>query len=332
MLFNKRIFALIATAAIVVACTTAEKKQRTHYSIDKQADAAVAVDYDLPVEVLRVASLNLAHGRKDSINQLFVSEDGFRKNLDDVSGVLREYRPHVVALQEADAESRWSGGFDHVGYLASEAGYPWQAHESNADSWLFSFGTALLSVLPLTETIKHTFDASPPTLGKGFVLAQIELPSIDGRLARKVDIISVHLDFSRQSVRKQQIKEMMEILSKRNNPIIIMGDFNSDWLAETSVIRELTKKSRLVTHMPESTGYDTYKGKRLDWILISSDMEFVNYRVLPYALSDFHRGLAHHLPAILIIYFGVLHMFMHILDHHNCGIDHRADRDRDTPQ
>ena len=290
-MFNRRFLVLlVAAATFLVACTTAEKRQKTIYSAATQADASIAVLHDVPVDSLRVASLNLAHGRKDSANQMLVPEEGFKKNLDDVASVLKTYKPHVVALQEADAESRWSGGFDHVGYLASAAGYPWRLHETNAENWLFSFGTALLSVLPLSETVRHTFDASPPTLDKGFVLAQIDWPADDpaedSKVSRKVDILSVHLDFSRQSVRQQQIREMVDILSSRNNPTIIMGDFNSEWLAEESVIKELAQKSRFVTYMPSSTDYDTYKNKRLDWVLISNDMEFVNYQVLPDTLSD----------------------------------------------
>jgi endonuclease/exonuclease/phosphatase family metal-dependent hydrolase len=79
---------------------------------------------------------------------------------------------------------------------------------------------------------------------------------------------------------------MIEILSARINPTIIMGDFNSEWLAETSVIQELTRKSRFKSYRPESIDYNTYKDKRLDWILITKDMEFVDYQVLPDTLSD----------------------------------------------
>ena len=43
------------------------------------------------------------------------------------------------------------------------------------------------------ETVTHTFDASPPTLDKGFVLAQIDWASDDGTTTRKVDILSVPL-------------------------------------------------------------------------------------------------------------------------------------------
>jgi endonuclease/exonuclease/phosphatase family metal-dependent hydrolase len=96
----------------------------------------------------------------------------------------------------------------------------------------------------------------------------------------------VHLDFSRQSVREKQINEMLAILSARMNPTIILGDFNSECLAEASGIKELVTKSRFVTYEAEGNNHNTYKNKRLDWILISKDMEFVSYQVLPDTLSD----------------------------------------------
>mgnify|MGYP001815335743 CR=1 FL=1 len=283
---------LVLNLFLLVACATVDKQQRTSYGTDIEADSSITLQQSFPGSVIRVATLNLAHGRKDSVNQLFVLEDTFRDNLADIAAVLSEYRPHVVALQEADAASRWSGGFDHVQYLAKAAGYPWRIHESNAESWLFSFGTALLSALPLSETVKHTFEASPPTLDKGFVLAQINWTNLDSGVTRTLDILSVHLDFSRQSVREQQIDELLDILSDRMNPTIIMGDFNSEWLAESSVIQALANKSRFTSYRPTSSGYNTYKAKRLDWILITKDLEFVDYQVLPDTLSDHAMVLA----------------------------------------
>lgn len=279
-----RLTLLTLNLFILVACATVEKQPRTIYNDKLSEDKTIAVQQGYPDSVLRVATLNLAHGRKDSINQLFVWESTFKENLDDVADVLAQYKPHVVALQEADDVSRWSGSFDHVAYLAAAAEYPWRTHVSNAEGWLYSYGTALLSAQPIAETIKHTFQPSPPTLDKGFVLAQIEWSSDDK--SRKIDIISVHLDFSRQSVRDAQIGEMLEILSTRTNPTIILGDFNSEWLAETSVIKELAEKSRFITYKPEAANCNSYKDKRLDWILISKDMEFTSYQVLPDTLSD----------------------------------------------
>lgn len=276
---------------VLAACTTAVKQPRTFHNSNIKPDTATYIQQDCPAPMLRVATLNIAHGRKDSINQLFVRESTFKKNLDDVAEVLNHYRPQVVALQEADAASRWSGSFDHVAYLAAAAGYPWRVHVSNAKSWLYSYGVALLSSLPLVETIEHTFEPSPPTLDKGFVLAEIEWPCGDDK-TRKVDIISVHLDFSRESVREKQIHEMFEVLSARNKPTIIMGDFNSQWPAEVSAIEDLVIQSRFVTYEPLGDNHSSYKNKRLDWILITRDMAFENYQVLPDTLSDHAMVLA----------------------------------------
>ena len=286
-MFKKTLLILLGiNLAVLVACATVEKQQRTLYSSNIEPDNAIDLQQGYPESVLRVATLNLAHGRKDSFNQLFVGENSHKENLNDIADVLSQHKPHIVALQEADAASRWSGSFDHVAYLATAAEYRWRVHENNAESWLYQYGTALLSILPIVESIKHTFEPSPPTLDKGFVLAQIKWPSGNKNKSRKIDIISVHLDFSRESVRKKQINEMIEIMSARMNPTIIMGDFNSEWLAEVSVIKELATKSRFSTYKPEAANYNSYKDKRLDWILITKDMEFTNYRVLPDTLSD----------------------------------------------
>lgn len=270
---------------VLVACATLEQ-QRTIYHSDIEPDNSIAIQHMGNTPVLRVATLNLAHGRKDSFNQVFVWKNTFKENLDDIADVLNQYKPDVVALQEADAESFWSGGFDHVAYLASGAEYPWRTHAKNADSWFYTYGVALLSKIPVIETIEHSFEPSPPTLNKGFVLARIDWPYGDDGKSHSVDIVSVHLDFSRLSVREKQINEMVEILSARVHPTIIMGDFNSEWLADASVIRALANKTRFLSYKPESADYNSYKNKRLDWILITKELEFINYQVLPDTISD----------------------------------------------
>jgi endonuclease/exonuclease/phosphatase family metal-dependent hydrolase len=75
----------------------------------------------------------------------------------------------------------------------------------------------------------------------------------------------VHLDFSRGSVRARQVASMLDVLSKRSGPRIVMGDFNAE-RHEDSAVKML--------------------GERLDWILASGDLEVVEQRVLPTAVSD----------------------------------------------
>ncbi|MBT8134442.1 MAG: hypothetical protein KJO03_08020, partial [Gammaproteobacteria bacterium] len=65
---------LVLNLLLLLACATADK-QRTIYHTDIRADDSIAPQRDFPGSVIRVATLNLAHGRKDSFNQLFVLED-----------------------------------------------------------------------------------------------------------------------------------------------------------------------------------------------------------------------------------------------------------------
>ena len=90
-------------------------------------------------DTLKVVSLNIAHGRKDGMNQLLLSGSTIRSNLGDIAMVLVQSGADIVALQEADAPSRWSGSFDHIALLAEKADYAAVASTPHASSWLFNY-------------------------------------------------------------------------------------------------------------------------------------------------------------------------------------------------
>ena len=241
---------------------------------------------------LKVLMLNLAHGRKDGLNQLLKSKGAIRRNLEEIATVLDKHSADVVALQEADAPSFWSGGFDHVALLAEHAGYPFYESSNQANSWFFSYGTALLSRVALSGVVHHTFRPSPPTMNKGYTLAQLIWKRDSGEPVA-VDVVSVHLDFSRKSVREQQSAELAEALVARANPLIVMGDFNSDWSADEQVVRALAERADLHVYRPDAVDLPTYSGgKRYDWILVSRHLEFVSLEVLPDILSDHSAVMA----------------------------------------
>jgi len=244
-------------------------------------------------DTLKVMSLNIAHGRKDGMNQLLLSGSTIRNNLVDIAVVMNQTGADIVALQEADAPSRWSGNFDHIALLAEQADYAAVTHTPHASSWLFNYGTAILSHAAFTETLNYTFEPSPPTMNKGFTLAQIVWqPRGEEHVPILLDIVSVHLDFSRKQVRESQIREITQALDGRVNPTIILGDFNSDWLADELVVRALASDNKLKGYRPSADDLGTYPSgnKRLDWILISETLEFISYVVLPDVLSD-HKAV-----------------------------------------
>lgn len=254
-----------------IACLPAEKSEQVIAS-----------------ETLDVLTLNLAHGRGRAMNQMLVTGDRHRSNLEDVAALLMRTGAHVIALQEADAASLWSGGFDHVAFLAAATDYKCFIHGHHADTWLFTFGAALMSRLPISDTGSHTFRRSPPTTTKGFVRGTVYWQNGEAAASvRPVTLISVHLDFSRRKVREAQIAEMTEALNGLSTPVIILGDFNADWTADDSPVREVAGEFGLRAFTPTEEKLGTYgKAKRLDWILISEELRFIEYAVVPGLVSD----------------------------------------------
>ena len=252
----------------------------------------VAVSQPIDTKTLTLLTLNLAHGRKDSFNQLLIAGTTIRDNLDEIGDLLRKVDADVVALQEADGPSAWSGNFDHVGYLADVAGFPWDVRSDHVKGKIINYGTGLLSRTVFQQVISHDFPKSPPTLTKGFTLGQIEWQPDENKPPIAVDILSVHLDFSRKRVRKQQISDILETLESRNHPVIILGDFNSDWLSTDSVIKTLAECGNTKVFEPHSINHGTYKSgkRRLDWVLLSTDLQFKRYEVLPDMVSD-HQAI-----------------------------------------
>jgi endonuclease/exonuclease/phosphatase family metal-dependent hydrolase len=100
----------------------------------------------------------------------------------------------------------------------------------------------------------------------------------------------VHLDFSRKSVRRQQVEELAELVNERSGPLIIMGDFSSKWLAEDYMIQNTADSSRLHTFQDINADLSTYRDKRLDWILAGYQLGFSSYQVEQQVLSD-HKAI-----------------------------------------
>ena len=101
--------------------------------------------------------------------------------------------------------------------------------------------------------------------------------------------MSVHLDFSRVSVRDEQVETLISELSTIQTPLIVMGDLNSEWDQQPSHVRLLAGALQLIAYEPTASDLGTYKdesGKRFDWILASPTLEFRRYVVLPDRVSD----------------------------------------------
>ncbi len=237
-----------------------------------------------PAGELKVMTLNLAHGRSNGLHQALESRRTIQKHLDAAAALIRRVGADVVALQEADGPSLWSGRFNHVEYLARAAGYPFYIRAENVKGLKFSYGAAMLSRLPLRAAEAVTFAPSPPTPTKGFVAARVRLP---GPRGREVEVVSLHLDFLRQSVRRRQAEEIIRAFAHHARPLIVMGDFNSQWAGRRTPLQLLAAGLNLRAYKPEAKLVTFPRLRhRLDWILVSPDFEFVRYEAEPDVVSD----------------------------------------------
>lgn len=283
MIFNHRIPASIA----LLLC---------HCLLTAPALAVACDQPDVVIdsEFLTVATLNIAHGRKDARNQMFLSEEVIRSNLAELAMLLDRANADMIALQEVDAPSKWSGGFNHLDLLSERSQYGCSLHGIHASNRFYDFGTALLSRHAMQGGSTYSFEPSWPTTTKGFTLAGLDW-NPGGRLEQplRINFVSVHLDFSRRSVRRAQIDEISRELGKLDGALVLMGDFNTDWNTRDSSLRYLAENVGLQVFEPHAEGLSTYgdKGARLDWILISPGMRFRSYAVFPDVVSD-HYAVA----------------------------------------
>jgi endonuclease/exonuclease/phosphatase family metal-dependent hydrolase len=241
---------------------------------------------------LRLLTWNVAHGRAEAFHQALLSRDAVEQNLAQIAEVVRHERPDLVALQEADGPSAWSGNFNHVSTLAQESGlafsYRGDHNPFGLPDYDLSSGTALVSRLPLEQPLSTAFAVNWRDT-KGFVVATVEVPGT----GREVDVVSVHLDFLSPAERNQQILELAAALQGRSRPLVVLGDMNceAEGAAETfSLFREHLGVHPYRPELEEPTFPSGSPARRLDWILISNQLEFTGYHTLQARLSD-HLGV-----------------------------------------
>jgi len=229
--------------------------------------------------MLTVATWNCAHGRSVGPDLRRLLPTRRRQTLEAIGATLGAHGVDVVALQELDGPSWWSGRFDHTRAVAERGGFEFGVHGHHVHWAGLRYGTALLSRRPLDAPASVRFAPSPPTPRKGFVVARTALDD------RAVDVISVHLDFARPAARRSQLQQLTDFLAGRDVPRVVMGDVNDE-----PGSADLLAFFAATGLRPAPSAETTFPklGRRLDVVLLSPELERVEQRVLPIDLSD-HR-------------------------------------------
>ncbi len=236
---------------------------------------------------LRLLSANLAHGRSDGAHQMRQNDEQITENLRILASVLKREQAHLVALQEADAPSWWSGDFNHLSFLAEEAGYAQSVHGPHVTGLGLSYGTGFLSNVKINAAWSHTFEPTPPTMSKGFTL--IKIPIMHPHYSH-IYAASLHTDFASASARSQQLDYLAEVLLSLDAPYVVLGDFNCQYMSKGSPLPLFLEKVNLKTYKPYESNhsFDTFPALnvRIDWICIPRHWMFQRFNVLKDVVSD----------------------------------------------
>ena len=242
---------------------------------------------------LRVLSLNAAHGRGVAFHQTLTRDAHIRSNLDTIAELIVASDADVVALQELDGPSFWSGGFDHLEYLARATGFDHAYHGFHVERSRprLNYGTGVLSRVPIVEGHSRAFGRNVLDT-KGFVRTHLETE--DGIA---LDVVSVHLDFKRASERAAQLEilnaHLEEVREDAGRHLVVAGDFNATLSSRRESLRPFVERLRLDVGLDGSGTFPVHRPRRrIDHVFVSEGLNVLHEQVIDVAVSD-------HLPVLV---------------------------------
>lgn len=233
------------------------------------------------------------HGRnrKSATLPPRISRAEAQENLKKIAACIRTHNPDILALQEVDAYSVLSGGFDQYDFLRTKLSYPYSYFAPSCSVGLFVSGNAIFSRFPLANCAAYSFDPTFPTDRMGFVVADAKLP--DGKKMTVISLHLVYLDWLRKNSRAQELKLVEKVLKEREGDAVIAGDFNCDLVGKESSLRDFVKSLGLRVHEAQKATYPAWNPqKSIDWILTSPKLAISPTTTLEDQLSDHLAVLA----------------------------------------
>ncbi|MEO6996428.1 MAG: endonuclease/exonuclease/phosphatase family protein [Lacunisphaera sp.] len=242
-------------------------------------------------------TFNIAHARGLSLHQGLRSVKQLCASLTKIATLIRRLNADIVALQEIDENSRWSGSFDHLAFLREHTGLPYSAFGINnrrIGHIHLNYGNAVLSRFPIVHAETVPFGAGK--IGeKGFIFVEIELSK-----RQRLPLFNIHMHHSSRAQRLKQVIHLMHYLDEQHlhrsphwgAPPIVCGDFNnpSHWPDATSTLLGYFEQTNNYTLLPKTgrTFPSPFPARALDYIFLPQECQQPKAEVVRCMLSD-HR-------------------------------------------
>lgn len=246
---------------------------------------------------LRIVTYNIAHGRGLRPFSALSSQRRIRAQLAKIAKLLSTFKADVVALQEIDQDSSWSGHFDHLEYLRRFSRFPYAIFGVNTRRdglFHFNYGNAFLSRHPIVDSENMAFGKK--TLGeKGFLFMEIDVGG------KRVPLVNMHLHHRSRAHRIKQVGLLMDYLTKKSAKTgrpgwsvqpIVCGDLNNPSHtadATRSLFQYFSQHGAYrLFPMDEKTYPSPLPQRTLDFVFLPPNCTDASCRVVKSYLSD-HR-------------------------------------------
>lgn len=234
-----------------------------------------------------IMSYNIQHG---------VGMDG-QLNLQRIAAVILDSGVGIVGLQEVDRFfSERSDYKDQAKEIASLTGYHY-VYGANLDFGQVGglaensqYGNAIVSKYPILRS-DNILLSSFGEEQRGMLHAVVDLDGIH------VNIYNTHLGLDARS-RLAQAEEIIDLVSRSNQPSILMGDFNAE--PDSPAFQRMLESGLFVNSFQDMEDVYTFPStsptEQIDYILISPGIKHQNQHVVQTEASD-------HLPIVVDLVF-----------------------------
>lgn len=212
---------------------------------------------------------------------------GDTRDLPGIADVINEFSPDLVALQEVDVFTERSGPDVHqakaLGELTGMEAFFVKAMDVFGGG---AYGIAILSRLPIVDSVGFSLPADPGVGGEMRKLALVRVTLEDGR---ELTFAGTHLDHRSEENRLHQGEILQKVLQREERPVILAGDFNA--IPNTATVNFFDNYfTRTCRHNCSPTFPSRNPASAIDFVMYrrDNDVKVVSHKTIVEATGSDH--------------------------------------------